>query len=108
MKDHSDWVHEMTILYGERHAHNFRRAADALDRVAALERELAEARKPTTPRPWPPPEGVSRCLGWDKDNERWRVCIHEYGGWVFEDGLGPVRHWCPVWQPMPPEPEVGL
>jgi hypothetical protein len=57
------------------------------------------------PRPWPPPEGVTRCLGWDKDNERWRVCIHEYGGWVFEDGLGPVRHWCPVWQPMPPEPE---
>jgi hypothetical protein len=43
---HADWVHEMTILYGERHAHNFRRAADALDRVAALERELAEARKP--------------------------------------------------------------
>jgi hypothetical protein len=43
--DHSDWVHEMTILYGERHAHNFRRAADALDRLAALERELSEARK---------------------------------------------------------------
>ena len=43
--DRADWVHEMTILYGERHAHNFRRAASALDRVAALERELAEARK---------------------------------------------------------------
>jgi hypothetical protein len=43
--DHADWVHEMTILYGERHAHNFRRAAAALDRLAALERELAEARK---------------------------------------------------------------
>jgi len=43
--DNADWVHEMTILYGDRHAHNFLRAAAALDRVAALERELAEARK---------------------------------------------------------------
>jgi hypothetical protein len=39
--DHADWVHEMTILYGERHAHNFRRAADAI----AAERK--EAREPT-------------------------------------------------------------
>lgn len=68
---------------------------------------VVEHAESTTPRPWPPPAGVTRCLGWDKDNERWRVCIHEYGGWVFEDGFGPVRHWCPVWQPMPPEPEVG-
>jgi hypothetical protein len=73
----------------------------------ALLNEAADLLDATTPRPWPPPDGVTRCLGWDRDNERWRVCIHEYGGWIFEDGLGLVRNWCPVWKPMPPAPEVG-
>jgi len=77
------------------------------DYMAEVHLTLADLLDATTPRPWPPPEGVTRCLGWDKDDERWRVCIHEYGGWVFEDGLGPVRHWCQVWMPMPSEPEVG-
>ena len=71
----------------------------------ALLNEAADLLDATTPRPWPPPEGVTRCLGWDKDNECWRVCIVEYGDWVFETDLGLVRHWCPVWLPMPPEPE---
>lgn len=76
----------------------------AIDRATAA--QAADLLDATTPRPWPPPKEVSRCLGWDTSWSKWRACVHEYGEWVFEDGCGKAGRWCSLWQPMPPDPEV--
>lgn len=77
------------------------------DYTAQVHRDLADLLEAAEPRPWPPPAGVTRCLGWDKEREKWRVCIHEYGSWVFEDDNGFAKRWCAVWLSMPPEPECA-
>jgi hypothetical protein len=78
--------------------------------VIAWCRQAATAIEATTPRPWPPPPEVERCLIWRSRGEGWLVAE-----WM------PVSRWwsldpkhCELdinppqfWQPMPPEPEVG-
>jgi hypothetical protein len=69
--------------------------------------EAADLLDATTPRPWPPPEGVTRCLGWDAEYRTWQVVVLDGAVWCFIGSCVEVRDFCPVWQPMPPEPEVG-
>ena len=108
--DHAEWVHEMTILYGERHAHNFRRAADALDRLAALERELADARKdgarlekatkfdlgpmPGQPEHWTNHIHVVRCEGHMLPKQPYMWAVKWFSDVLAKDGT-----W--GWEPLP-------
>jgi len=69
--------------------------------------QAADLLDATTPRPWPPPAGVTRCLGWDKYDKEWCVLAIEDGEWIFDLTPEPAWKSCPVWLPMPPEPEVG-
>lgn len=117
--DHAKYFKDQAAFWSNtpgarKHVQHYLAAADALDRVASLERELAEARKPcpckvreaadlldaTTPRPWPPPEGVEECFAWRKQR-----------GWFAVKNAAAHRLLPPEfqpewWMPMPPEPEV--
>ena len=79
--------------------------ADSEEYTATVYRTCADLLDATTPRPWPPPAGVERCLGWDKRQEKWRVCIFEYRNWVFEDTSGFAQGWCSLWLPIPADPK---
>ncbi len=67
--------------------------------------EAADLLDATTPRPWPPPEGVWRCLGWDRKYKKWRVVTLDMYVWKFEGSWADVYDYCTFWQPTPPEPE---
>lgn len=68
-------------------------------------RQAANAIESTEPRPWPPPAGVERCLGWDAIDERWRACVLEHGDWRFEAMVTSLRHCVTLWLPMPADPQ---
>ena len=83
------------------------------DYTAQVHRDLADLLDATTPRPWPPLEGVSRCLAWRCKEEEWVVA--EQGKSALDGSLfwwsmqvgGLHRNQPLFWLPMPPEPEVG-
>jgi hypothetical protein len=67
----------------------------------------------TTPRPWPPPDGVRKCLAWRNKDEGWftiaiepELLTDEY---IWRGcGVIAVNRFPPkFWLPMPPAPEVG-
>ncbi len=52
----------------------------------------------TTPRPWPPPEGVTRCLMWIGRDGWFTDCVEP---WLrLPEEVQPD-----FWLPMPPDPE---
>ena len=69
--------------------------------------EAADLLDATTPRPWPPPEGVTRCLAW-RNGDGWGIVeadISEIEDWYSHYFKGINRRPPQFWLPMPPEPE---
>jgi len=75
--------------------------------------EAADLLDATTPRPWPPPDGVRKCLAWRNKDEGWftiaiepELLTDEY---IWRGcGVIAVNRFPPkFWLPMPPAPEVG-
>lgn len=61
--------------------------------------EAADLLDATTPRPWPPPAGVERCLMWIGRDGWFTDCVEP---WLrLPEEVQPD-----FWLPMPPEPEV--
>ena len=61
--------------------------------------EAADLLDATTPRPWPPPDGVERCLMWIGRDGWFTDCVEP---WLrLPEEVQPD-----FWLPMPPEPEV--
>lgn len=81
------------------------------DYTAEVHRDLADLLDATTPRPWPPPEGVERCLAWRDKQDGWFVIYRETHPVTEElqwwaDGVIAVNRRPPkFWLPMPPDPE---
>ena len=58
----------------------------------------------TTPRPWPPPDGVRKCLAWRKGSGWIVVWLSNLHGW--RSGTKFLNQNLPqFWLPIPPDPE---
>jgi hypothetical protein len=80
---------------------------------ASVFRDFADLLDATTPQPWPPQEGVERCLAWRCKEEEWVVAKQGKSArdgslfwWSMQVG-GLHRNPPKFWKPMPPEPEVS-
>lgn len=62
--------------------------------------QAADLLDATTPRPWPPPEGVKECFAWRK-RRGWFAVKNAAAHRLLPPEFQP--EW---WMPMPPEPEV--
>jgi hypothetical protein len=79
----------------------------------AMLTEAADLLDATTPRPWPPTEGVKKCLAWRTEAEGWVVAEQGTSAldgslfWWSEQIDRLSRNPPKFWKPMPPDPEVG-